>query len=78
LNLCVKAEQLISKERIKDAVQVLNELHHEFKHIGPVPKEDQEPVWQRFKVASDAVYAKRDAFLVDLQARIKKNLEAKA
>ncbi|MBL7871181.1 MAG: DUF349 domain-containing protein [Cyclobacteriaceae bacterium] len=77
IELCAKAEQLISIPRIKDAVHQLNELHHEFKHIGPVPKEDQEPVWQRFKAASDAVYAKRDAFLVDLQAELKTNLDAK-
>ncbi len=77
LEICEKAEQLISKEKIKDAVQELNELHHEFKHVGPVPKEGQEPVWQRFKVASDAVYAKRDAFLVELQGELRKNLEAK-
>jgi len=77
LEICEKAEQLISKEKIKDAVQELNELHHEFKHVGPVPKEEQEPVWQRFKVASDAVYAKRDAFLVELQGELRKNLEAK-
>ncbi len=75
--LCVKAEQLISKERIKDAVRELNELHYEFKHIGPVPKEEQEAVWQRFKTASDAVYAKRDSFLNDLQQELKKNLDAK-
>lgn len=77
LELCVKAEELISKERIKDAVHVLNELHHEFKHIGPVPKEEQENVWQRFKSASDTIYAKRDAFLVDLQQELKQNLDAK-
>jgi hypothetical protein len=45
--------------------------------IGPVPKEEQENVWQRFKAASDAVYAKRDAFLVDLQQELKQNLDAK-
>ncbi len=77
IELCVKAEQLINVTLLKDAVRELNELHHEFKHVGPVPKEDQEPVWQRFKTASDAVYAKRDAFLVDLQAELKTNLEAK-
>ncbi len=77
IELCIKAEQLIHVTQLKDAVRELNELHHEFKHIGPVPKEDQEPVWQRFKLASDAVYAKRDAFLVDLQAELKTNLEAK-
>jgi hypothetical protein len=77
IELCVKAEQLIDLTQIKEAVRQLNELHHEFKHVGPVPKEDQEPVWQRFKAASDAVYAKRDAFLVDLQAELKTNLDVK-
>ncbi len=77
IELCVKAEQLIDKPLLKEAVRELNELHHEFKHVGPVPKEDQEPVWQRFKTASDAIYAKRDAFLVDLQAELKTNLDAK-
>lgn len=77
LELCAKAEQLITRERIKDAVRELNELHNEFKHLGPVPQEAQEGVWQRFKGASDAVYAKRDAFLDELQKGLKQNLEAK-
>ncbi len=77
LELCVKAEHLIEKERMKDSVRELNELHHEFKHVGPVPKEEQEAVWQRFKTASDAVYAKRDAFLNELQHELKNNLETK-
>jgi hypothetical protein len=77
LELCAKAEALINKDRIKEAVHELNELHHEFKHVGPVPKEEQEVVWQRFKSASDAVYAKRDAFLVNLQQELKANLESK-
>lgn len=76
--LCVKAEQLTAKEKIKDAVKELNELHNEFKHIGPVPKDDQENVWQRFKAASDAVYAKRDEFVAVLQTELKANFEAKS
>lgn len=75
--LCVRAEQLTAKEKIKDAVKELNELHNEFKHIGPVPKDDQEAVWQRFKAASDAVYAKRDEFVAGLQTELKANFEIK-
>ncbi len=78
LELCVRAEQLTAKEKIKDAVKELNELHNEFKHIGPVPKDDQEAVWQRFKAASDAVYAKRDEFVAGLQTELKANFEAKS
>ncbi|MBN8578405.1 MAG: DUF349 domain-containing protein [Cytophagales bacterium] len=78
LEICAKAEQLLAKERVKDAVKELNELHNEFKHVGPVPKEDQEQVWLRFKAASDAVYAKRDALVASLQNELKQNFELKS
>ena len=59
LALCEKAEKLVEYESIKQAIKELNELHEEFKHIGPVPKEEQENLWQRFKTASDRVYDKK-------------------
>jgi hypothetical protein len=77
LELCVRAENLVDVEQLKDAIRELNELHHEFKHLGPVPKEDKESVWQRFKAASDAIYAKRDAYMQTLQQELHANLESK-
>jgi hypothetical protein len=77
VELCVRAEKLSEVEKIRDAVRELNELHHEFKHIGPVPIEDKENVWQRFKAASDAVYARRDAFMKELNEQLHANLEQK-
>ena len=77
LELCEKAERLLTAERMKDAIRELNELHSEFRHIGPVPKEDQESVWQRFKAASDGLYARRDAYVSGLQQSFQKNLEEK-
>jgi len=77
LELCTRAERLSEVEMIKDAIRELNELHQEFKHIGPVPIEDKETIWQRFKAASDAVYAKRDAYLQTLQHELQQNLELK-
>ncbi|MCA6380906.1 MAG: DUF349 domain-containing protein [Cytophagales bacterium] len=71
--LCVRAEKLADVKSIQDAVKELNELHHEFKHIGPVPKEEQEPLWQRFKAASDAVYAKRDVYTANLLVTLQQN-----
>jgi hypothetical protein len=78
LELCARAEKLAEVEIIKDAIRELNELHHEFKHLGPVPKDDKEAVWQRFKAASDAVYARRDAYLQNLQQELQVNLGNKA
>lgn len=77
LELCARAERLANVEIIKDAIRDLNELHHEFKHFGPVPKEEKEHIWQRFKAASDAVYARRDSYLENLQHELQKNLEEK-
>lgn len=77
LELCERAEKLADVEMIKDAIRDLNELHHEFKHIGPVPIDEKEAVWQRFKAASDAVYAKRDAYLENLQKELNVNLDEK-
>jgi len=77
VDLCVRAEKLMEIEKLKDAVRELNELHNEFKHIGPVPKEEKDAVWQRFKAASDAIYAKRDAFLDNLNKEQVKNLDEK-
>jgi hypothetical protein len=78
LELCSRAEKLAEVELIKDAIRELNELHHEFKHLGPVPKEDKEAVWQRFKAASDAVYGRRDAYLQNLQEELQVNYNNKA
>jgi len=78
LELCLRAERLVDVPVIKDAIAELNELHHEFKHLGPVPKEEKEAVWQRFKAASDAVYAKRDGYLQTLQQELHENLGGKA
>ena len=77
LELCARAEKLVNVEMIKDAIRELNELHHEFKHLGPVPIENKEAVWQRFKAASDAVYAKRDSYLQKLQLDLNANYELK-
>jgi len=77
LELCKRAEALNEVENLKDAIKDLNELHHEYKHIGPVPREDQEPLWQRFKAASDAVYAKRKEFVEQLKSDLDENLKVK-
>ncbi|MDL5050808.1 DUF349 domain-containing protein [Oscillatoria amoena NRMC-F 0135] len=55
----------------------MNELHHEFKHIGPVPRDEKEIIWTRFKTASDAVYARRDEYLKQQQQDLNSNLERK-
>ena len=75
--LCARAERLLDSEKISDAVKELNDLHHEFRHIGPVPLEDKEAVWQKFKAASDAIYLKRDGIVTQVQNELQANLTEK-
>lgn len=77
LELCQRAERLLETDNLSQALRELNELHHEFKHIGPVPREEKEAVWKRFKAASDALYARRDEYIRQLQEKLQENLRIK-
>ncbi|WKN31516.1 DUF349 domain-containing protein [Porifericola rhodea] len=75
--LCEKAESLVEDPDIKKVLRELDELHEEYKHIGPVPKDDQEPLWQRFKAASDQIHERRKAYVDQFKEELNKNLEKK-
>lgn len=75
--LCEKAEALSRLENFKEATILLDELHNEYKKTGAVPREVQESLWQRFKVASDAIYKKRKSHLEDFKGELMQNLEKK-
>src|SRR5260221_7894398 len=75
--LCSRAERLLEIEKISEAVRELNELHNEFKHVGPVPQDEKESVWQKFKAASDAIYSKRDSVVAQIQQEFHGNFVEK-
>lgn len=75
--LCEKAEALLNHPNFGEAVKALNDLHREYKHIGPVPMADKETVWVRFKAASDALYQKRDELMAKQRGEWEANLNAK-
>ena len=76
-SLCVEAETLVEMTSISEALKTLHRLHDEYKHIGPVPKESQEPLWQRFKSASDKVYDKRKELSAEFEKSLVANKEKK-
>ncbi|MCH7399240.1 DUF349 domain-containing protein [Belliella sp. DSM 107340] len=75
--ICEKAEELVKVEDLNEAIKSLNDLHEEFKHIGPVPRDEQESLWNRFKTASDAVYDRRKEYYDSQKEVYKDNLELK-
>ncbi len=69
--ICEKAENLVHYESVKKAIKELNDMHVEYKLIGPVPKENQEDLWNRFKIASDKVYdRKREVLKIQDEEKI--------
>lgn len=77
LELCARAEKLAGEEMVNVALRELHELHEEYKHIGPVPREEKDALWERFRKATDAVYERRDSALAAQHAEWAKNLALK-
>lgn len=61
--LIVRAEALTQQSSINKALNDLRQLHEEWKHIGPVPNEQREALWQRFLQASEQVHNRKKEFL---------------
>ena len=77
LELCARAEKLAGEEKVNVALRELHELHEEYKHIGPVPRDEKDALWERFRKATDAVYERRDSALAAQHAEWAKNLALK-
>lgn len=75
--IVAKVEQLLAHSNVQTAFNEMRKLQDEFRHIGPVPKEDHESIWTKLKVASDALHAKRHAFLEELTKIKEANYAAK-
>ena len=72
-----RTEALVDESDLRKAVAELDELHEEYKHLGPVPKEEQEPLWQRFKAASDQIHDRRRAEVEKFKGELNENLTKK-
>jgi hypothetical protein len=75
--LVARAEALKDAPGINKALDELKKLHDDWKHIGPVPGEQREPLWQRFLAASEAVHLRRKEFVDVRSAQEKENLTVK-
>ena len=72
-----RAEALVDEADLRKAISELDELHEEYKHVGPVPKEEQEPLWQRFKAASDKIHDRRRESVEKFKGELEENLTKK-
>ena len=75
--LCEAAEKLADEEDVISAFHQLQELHQQYREIGPVAKELREEVWARFKAASTVINKRHQQHFEDLRAKEEENLARK-
>ena len=75
--LCEDAEALDEETDVVVAFRKLQEMHNEWREIGPVAKELREELWARFKAASSAINKKYQTFFEDRKSKEKENADAK-
>ena len=75
--LCEEAEALNDDPDIIHASRILQELHQEFREIGPVTKDLRESLWNRFKAASSAVNKRHAQYFEQIKEKEEENLKKK-
>ena len=75
--LCEAAERLTNEADVVTAFRQLQQLHDEWREIGPVARDLREEIWNRFKGASTAINKKHADFFEIRRKSEDENLEAK-
>ena len=76
--LCEAAEKLSEEEDVISAFHQLQELHNQYREIGPVAKELRDEVWARFKQASTVINKKHAAHYEAIRLQQEENLTKKS
>lgn len=75
--LCEEAEKLSEAGDVLSAFRRLQEMHEEWKGIGPVAKEIREEIWSRFKAASTIINKRHQEHFESLKAAEAANEQGK-
>lgn len=79
--LCEKVEELgkslENRPMTKEILAEANHIFEDYKHIGPAPKEDQEVLWQRFKLALDVLYDAQRGQFAEQKKSMQENYDLK-
>ena len=75
--LCEAAEKLADEPDVISAFHQLQELHQQYREIGPVAKDLRESIWARFKAASTVINKRHQKHFEELRAQEEENLTKK-
>lgn len=76
-HLCEAAEKLAAESDVISAFHQLQELHQQYREVGPVAKELREQIWARFKAASTVINKKHQQHFEELRSKETENLAKK-
>ena len=77
IRLCEQAEELMLEPNTVKAFNQLQKLHDRWREAGPVPRENKDDIWDRFKAATAKINKKYQEYFEQRKTEQKKNLEAK-
>ncbi len=77
IQLCERTEELDKEPNIIQAFRILQKYHGRWREIGPVPRENRDEVWDRFKQATSLINRKHQDYHSRLKDSLQENLEKK-
>ena len=75
--LCEKSEKLIEETSVVTAFKTLQKFHNQWREIGPVPNDQKDILWERFKEATRIINKRHQDYFKNLKDEQKNNLEKK-
>lgn len=69
LQICEEAEKLVQAPDVVDAFRKLQEMHEQWRIIGPVAPSVREEIWNRFKAASTEINKRHQVHFEQLKAQ---------
>ncbi len=77
VQLCERTEALDEEPNIVQAFKTLQKYHTRWREIGPVPRENRDEIWDRFKQATSVINRKHQDYHSRLKESLYENLEKK-
>ncbi len=77
IRLCEQAEELLLEPNVIRAFNSLQKLHERWRETGPVPRENKDDIWERFKAATAKINKKHQEYFEIRKTEQRKNFEAK-
>ncbi|GET29067.1 DUF349 domain-containing protein [Prolixibacter sp. SD074] len=78
VGLCDRAEALAEDESNPvRTFRQLQKLHENWREIGPIPRENKQELWERFKAATTVINKRYQQYFEEERAKQKENLEKK-